>query len=454
MQEDRAWGPGSHPGAAGYGEAVRAETIFAVSSGPVPSGVAVIRISGPHARFVAETMAGGLPPPRRASLRRIRARDGRLLDEGLVLWMPGPRSFTGEDMAELHVHGGRAVVAAVLEELGSLNGLRPAEAGDFSRRAFLNGRLDLTEIEGLADLIGAETEWQRRQAIRQADGALRRLYEGWRSEILALRGFAEAELDFADEADVPESVGAGLSEGAAVLASAIERHLADGHRGERLRAGFEVVLMGPPNAGKSSLLNALARREAAIVSTTPGTTRDLIEIHLDIGGWPVTLVDAAGVRVGGDAIEQEGIRRALTRASTADLVLWLDAADLPPSDPPADVDAEKVLRLVSKVDLSSDSKRGVSVETGAGLDDLLAAISERAAGQLLPGPEPALTRTRHRAALDTAASALRRASSVGLLPEFRAEELRHAGDALGRVTGVIAVDDVLDVIFSQFCIGK
>ena len=284
------------------------DTIVALASGPGVAAVAVIRVSGPGTREALEALCGGVPPPRHAALRDIGPR-GAKLDRGLVLFFPRPASFTGEDMAELQLHGSRAVIRAVLDALLALPGMRLAEPGEFARRAFENGKLDLTEVEGLADLVNAETEAQRRQALAQSEGSLRQLYEGWRAELLGAQALVEAGLDFADEGDVATDVS--VKAGAVVqsLRESIARHLAD-HRGERLRDGFRIVIAGPPNAGKSSLLNALAKRDAAIVSEEAGTTRDVIEVHLDLGGWPVVLADTAGLRPTNDAIEQEGVRRA------------------------------------------------------------------------------------------------------------------------------------------------
>src|SRR3954470_2574551 len=302
-------------------------TIFALSSGRPPAAIAVVRVSGPQARAALEVLCK-LPEPRRAALRRVR-KPGKqdLLDDALVLWLPGPKTETAEDMAELHLHGGRAVVAAVLEALGTLPGLRAAEAGEFTRRAFENGRLDLTAVEGLADLVFAETEAQRAQAMRQYQGLLGGRAESWRRRLIGALALIEARIDFSDEADVPEDLIGPALHAARELLDEIEQTLRDEHRGERLREGLTVAIAGPPNAGKSSLLNRLARREAAIVSPYAGTTRDVIEVHLDLGGYPVTLLDTAGVRESDDPVEQEGVRRAQARAAAADLVLWVvDAA--------------------------------------------------------------------------------------------------------------------------------
>ncbi len=305
-------------------------TIFALSSGRPPAAIAVIRISGPRAGEALKSLTGKDPPAaRHAGFVRVRDPETKvMIDEGLALFFPGPRSETGEDVVELQLHGGRAVIAATLAALGKIEGLRPAEAGEFTRRGFENGKLDLTAVEGLADLVAAETEGQRAQALRQMQGALRTRAESWRERLIRALALVEAAIDFADEADVPEDLGAPALAIARELAGEIEAALADGHRGERLREGLVVAIAGPPNAGKSTLLNRIARREAAIVSPYAGTTRDVIEVHLDLGGWPVTLLDTAGIRETGDPVEMEGVRRARERAAAADLVLWVvDASE-------------------------------------------------------------------------------------------------------------------------------
>ena len=437
-----------------------ADTVFALSSGPPPAGVAVVRLSGPGVRFGLETLIDSIPEPRRAMLRSIKGRDGQTIDRGLVLFFPGPASFTGEDAAELHLHGGRAVVAAVLAALGTLPGFRPAEPGEFTRRAFVNERLDLTQVEGLADLIFAETEAQRRQALRQADGGLGRLYDGWRERLIRARALIEAELDFPDEDDVPVSVSVQVWDDVVALEKEIVNHVSD-RRGERLRDGAEIVVLGPPNAGKSSLVNAIARRDVAIVTPEPGTTRDLIEVRLDLGGYPVTLVDTAGLREAGGAVEREGIRRAEARAAGADLVLWLtDATKVAPQTPLAGG-----VTVAGKIDLvDSDAERSrlagrfdhlVSSTSGAGIDALLDDLTRRIAADLAPAESPLVTRQRHRTALASCLEAIRAALADDSRPlELRAEDLRRAGDALGRITGRIDVEDLLDVIFRDFCIGK
>ncbi len=309
------------------------DTIFALSSGRPPAAIAVVRISGPQARVALETLSGRLPQPRQASLARLRdPASGESLDEALALWFPSPRSETGEDMAELQLHGGRAVIAAVLAALGRLPGFRPAEAGEFTRRAFENGRMDLTAVEGLADLIGAETEAQRRQAYRQMKGLLGDRAETWRGRLIQALALVEAGIDFSDEADVPAELIRPALDIARGLHAEISEALAQAGRGERLRDGLVVAIAGPPNAGKSTLLNRIAKREAAIVSPFAGTTRDVIEVHLDLGGYPVTLLDTAGVRETDDPVEQEGVRRARERAAGADLVLWITEAGQPMAD--------------------------------------------------------------------------------------------------------------------------
>jgi tRNA modification GTPase len=438
-------------------------SIYALSSGHGKAGVAVIRISGPQTGIVLHAMTGGTGEPRVARLRAIlNPETGDVLDRGLVLWFPGPRSFTGEDMAELHIHGGRAVLGGVLGALGRLPDLRMAEPGEFTRRAFENGKLDLTAAEGLADIIDAETEAQRRQALRQADGALRALYEGWRERLIAASAALEAELDFADEADVPESVAEAARPAVQALATAIAAHLRDARSGEILRDGFHVVIAGPPNAGKSSLLNALARRDAAIVSAEAGTTRDVIEVRLDLGGYPVVLMDTAGIREAGGEIEREGIRRTLDRMRKADLVLWVEDASAPSGGPSSDVaglEERPAIRLLNKIDLAGQSPAGdaipISAKTGMGLDRLLAELLGQVSSRIGTLEGATITRARHREGLEHARAALDDfllGDPAAL--ELRAEDLRSAATALGRLTGRVDVEDILDKIFADFCIGK
>lgn len=431
------------------------DTIFALSSGIPPAGVAVIRISGPQSRFALETMVGGLPEPRLAVLRNIRhPEDGREIDRGLVLWFPGPASFTGEDSAEFHVHGGVAVVEALLAALSVLPGLRMAVAGEFSRRAFENGKLDLTELEGLSDLVAAETEAQRRQALAQAGGALRERLERWRSRIIGMRAAIEAGFDFAEEDDVPLDVSAHVWTEAGMLAAEIEGFLADGNSGEIVRSGFEIVLMGPPNSGKSSLLNALARREAAIVSPEEGTTRDLVEISLNLSGYKVVLVDTAGIRETEALVEREGIRRARERAGMADLVIWLSPAGGEAAPPDSAIGAP-VLTVRSKDDSAALREGSVSVRREGGLEWLLGKLTELVGRKGAAGEAAPVSRLRHRVSLSACSQMLEDAArSDDLAMEVRSELLRAAGDEIGRITGRVDVEDLLDRIFSEFCIGK
>lgn len=432
------------------------DTIFALSSGRLPSGVAVVRISGPQALAAPRVLLGSVPPPRLARYGVLRdPADGSVLDRGLILVFPGPASATGEDTAEVHLHGGRAVVARVLETLGRLDGFRPAEPGEFTRRAHANGKMDLAEAEGLADLIAAETEAQRRQALAQAGGLLSRAVEGWRTRLIRALALVEASVDFADEGDVPEDLAGPAVREAAALRGELATALADAGRGERVRDGLVVAIAGPPNAGKSTLLNRLAGREAAIVSPVPGTTRDAIEVHLDLAGQAVTLVDTAGIRETDDMVEAEGVRRARARAGMADLVLWLSPDD---ETPPAELSG--AVRVRTKADLRTGAGMvgvlPISAATGEGMDDLVARIAARAAD--LAGGEPALlVRARQVAGVRAALGHLDRAllwGGQGASEEILAEELRLAARALDSVVGRVDVEDVLDALFRTFCIGK
>ena len=437
------------------------ETLFAPASGFGRAAVSVIRVSGPAAGQVLVALAGRLPPPRRLSLRILRDPiDGSELDRALVAWFPGPDTYSGEDMAELHLHGGVAVRMSVLAALARMPGCRAADPGAFTRRAVLNGRMDLPEAEAVADLIDAETEGQRRQALRQLDGALSRQVAAWRAEAIDCLAAAEAALDFADEGDVDDAgLDAALFGRAAALRQDIATALRDGRRGERLRDGFTVVLAGAPNAGKSTLLNALSRRDAAIVSDIPGTTRDAIEIRLDLGGLPVFLVDTAGLRDTAEPVEAEGIRRSRARIDAADLVLVL----IPPDGAAPDLGGFEIRTLTvrTKVDLfaglSPPALAGVllvSARTGAGLEALLDGIQAEAEAGLGTG-DALVTRARHRAALEACVAHLDRLLvGAGALPELAAEDLRLAVRSLGEVGGHVGIEDVLDRLFSGFCIGK
>jgi tRNA modification GTPase len=407
-------------------------------------------------------LIGGLPPPRQAALRHLRDATGEIIDQGLVLWFPAPGSFTGEDVAELQLHGGRAVAQAVSDRLVGL-GLRPAEPGEFSRRAFAAGKLDLTQAEAIADLVAADTEAQRRQALTQLGGALGRLYEDWRLRLMRAQAHLEAAIDFADE-DLPPGLIAGAQGALSALADEIASHLDDAHRGERLRDGLRVALLGAPNAGKSSLLNLLAGRDAAIVSATAGTTRDVIEVGLDLKGLPLTLADTAGLRDGAEEIEREGVRRARAQAALADIkLIILDGADWPRLDGESLALGDRdSLLVLNKSDLLQQAPPerlegrpllALSAKSGQGVDRLLAALAEMAAARLDPGASPALTRARHRVALEQALAALRRVPQESL-PELVAEDVRVAARAVGRITGRVDVEAMLDIIFTEFCIGK
>lgn len=433
------------------------QTIFALSSGRPPAAIAVVRLSGPHAAAAVESLAGGLPPARAAHRVTLRDRDGQSIDDALALWFPAPRSATGEDVAEFHVHGGRAVLEALLGALSAMEGLRPAEPGEFTRRAFENGKIDLTAAEGIDDLIHADTDRQRRQALRQMQGLLGEQAEAWRKRIIDAMALVTAAIDFADEGDVPAGLLNQALDQAAGLRAEITAALARSRHGERLREGLVVAIAGPPNAGKSTLLNRLARREAAIVSPYAGTTRDVIEVHLDLDGYPLTLLDTAGLRDTEDPVEQEGIRRARHRAEAADLVLWLTDRGEPPPDFPA-----PVWVVETKGDANSPPSAGtaqrrfrISALRGEGVEELGAALAGFAEDALGSTESALITRARHRHLLGTAVDALGTAAVVAAEgEELVAEELRHAGDALGRLTGRIDVEDILDVIFREFCIGK
>jgi tRNA modification GTPase len=445
------------------------DTIFALSSGRLPAAIAVVRVSGPRAADALEALARRMPAPREAMLARLRnPSDGEPIDDALVLWFPGPRSETGEDTVEFHLHGGRAVVAAVLAVLGGMPGLRPAEPGEFTRRSFENGKLDLTGVEGLADLIGAETEAQRRQAFRQLQGLLGERAEEWRTRLIAALALVEAIIDFPDEGDVPHDLLAPALAIAGELHREIGALLADQRRGERLREGPVVAIAGPVNVGKSSILNRLAGRSAAIVSPHAGTTRDIIELSLDLGGYPVTVLDTAGIRDSEDPVEQEGMRRARERAAQADLILWVtDATD--PSPPPAGLYERfhETWGVLNKCDIAQWNRNNfpgwlrdhksviISAKTGESFDKLLAMLEEFLVDTFSINESVLITRERHRHLLSSCHHALERAlGETAGREDIIAEELRLAARDLGRLTGRVDVEDVLDVIFRDFCIGK
>jgi len=431
------------------------DTIFALSSGLLPAGIAVIRLSGPRVRDALIALAGRVPEPRVATLYDMKSIDGSVIDRGLVVYFAGPASFTGEDVAELSLHGGRAVVAKMLDELARMPGLRYAEQGEFTKRAFFNGKIDLTEAEGLADLIEAETEAQRRFAMVSSVGSQRALYDEWRTRLTCARAMLEAELDFSDQEDVPGSVSDATRNDLESLAKQIEAHVEGFRRGEILRSGLDVVIVGPPNAGKSSLLNALAQRDVAIVSDEPGTTRDLIEVSLDLGGIKVRVTDTAGLRDAAGKVETIGIERARKRADEADLVVQLFDLTSPWELEPI----KDALLVGSKSDLAEavrdfDGLR-VSIKTGNGMAMLVEEIQRRAGAAAGDSGDVLPARARHVEYLNRAMVALNNAlGGFNGQIELQAEALRMASDHLGRITGQVDVEDVLDVIFSRFCIGK
>jgi len=434
------------------------DTIIALSSGALPSGIAIVRASGPASQALATRFCGDLPAPRMATFRGFFDDQGLEIDRGYLLWLPGPASFTGEDCVEFHLHGSRAVVDRVLGLATQMAGVRLADAGEFARRAFSNGKLDLVEAEALGDLISAETEAQRRFAVELAGGAQSALYDHWRSRLLHARAMIEAEIDFADEDDVPGSASDQVWADMRALTEALARHMDGERRGRIMRSGLQVAIVGAPNAGKSTLLNALAGSDRAIVSPEPGTTRDVVEARLDLGGYLVVLADTAGLRADAGAVESEGIRRAMKRASDADLVLHVSETGL---FEPLDLSGEPLIWNVrSKADLvvsdrasSGAVDHSLSAVSGEGVDYFLAAlkdfVADRAGGwDLAPG------RARHMNHLDLCKSHLVDSLSEQLPLELRAEHLRLAAESLGRITGRIDVEDMLGVIFSQFCVGK
>jgi tRNA modification GTPase len=429
--------------------AADSETIFALASGAGRAAIGVVRVSGVDTARIINNLSGALPPPRRVSVRALRSQAG-LIDRALVLWLPGPGSYSGEDSAEFHIHGGRAVLQALSSALLAL-GARPAEPGEFTRRAFINNRMGLLEAEAVADLVDAETQAQRRQALRQMDGAQSSKITAWADQLRRLLAWQEALIDFPEE-DLPPDVEASLAAELSQLLTDIEQGVTESSRGIRLREGLVVAVTGAPNVGKSSLVNALAGRDVAIVSPSPGTTRDALEVTIDLGGVMVTLIDTAGLRETDDPVEAEGVRRALARAASADLVLEVyDASTIPDgilNDNP------NRIAVANKMDLFSvHGMPGLSALTGAGIDALRISLTEQAGRLANMGGHPVFTRARHAAALRDAAAALA-AASASTLPELRGEELRLALAALGRVTGAVDVDMVLDLVFSQFCIGK
>lgn len=442
------------------------DTIYARATAPGRAGVTIWRVSGPDSATLISRLTGrALPPPRNLVLRVLRhPTTSDILDRAMLVWFPGPSSYTGEDCVELHTHGGRAVAAAIEAALGALPGFRAADPGEFTKRAFLNGKVDLTEAEAIADLAAAETEMQRRQAVSQAGGSLQALYENWRTQLVTLRARLEAAIEFPED-DLGDLESA-LSGQIVSLRDQILQFLRDARRGERLRDGVTVAVVGVPNAGKSSLVNWIAQRDVAIVSELPGTTRDLIEVNLDLGGYPVVLVDTAGLRDAENVVEQEGIERARRRAASADIKLVLFPGNEPPHPESIALADGNAIVVLTKADLTGDRPEGpndprvnwgdavrISTVTGSGMDELLSCLRQRVEAVIGSVDTPIPTRERHRHLLEACSDALS-AGLVAPLPELVADDLRVAGDMLGRITGRIDVEEMLDSVFRDFCIGK
>ncbi len=450
----------------------RQQTIFALSSGRPPSAIALVRLSGHQARAALFSLAGKMPAPRMATRVLLRDANQQPIDDAVVLWFPAPASATGEDVAEFHVHGGRAVLAALFAALSAFPEVRAAEPGEFTRRAFENGKLDLTEAEGLDDLIHADTDRQRRQALRQLKGLLGDKARDWRAQIIEASALIEAGIDFSDEGDVPAELIAPALATIETLLAEIEEVLAAQGRSERLREGLVVAIAGPPNVGKSTLMNQLARREVAIVSPHAGTTRDVIEVQLDLDGYPVTVIDTAGIRETEDPVEQEGVRRARARAAEADLVLWM-------SDPQHEENPNQggvpVWMVRNKIDLDAAGHEAsgsrepagglgqqmgtaefkISASRGDGLGKLIAALVGFAENYFGSDDGALIGRERQRKLLQQTAASLKRSIAViGQGEELAAEDLRMAAYSLGRLLGRVDVEDILNVIFREFCIGK
>jgi tRNA modification GTPase len=436
----------------------REQTIFALSSGRPPSAISIVRVSGPQTGAALTSLAGQIPMPRRAKRALLRDANRQPIDDAVVLWFPGPASATGEDVAEFHVHGGRAVLAALFSALSGFADVRPAEPGEFTRRAFENGKLDLTEAEGLDDLIHADTDRQRRQALRQLKGLLGDKARDWRAQIIEASALIEAGIDFSDEGDVPAELIAPVLARIKTLRGEIQKVLAAQGRSERLREGLVVAIAGPPNVGKSTLMNQLARREVAIVSPHAGTTRDIIEVQLDLDGYPVTVIDTAGIRETDDPVEQEGVRRARARAAEPDLVLWLaDAQD----EKSLHAGAVPVWVVRNKIDLGEGKPDvgnfdfQISASRGDGIRELIAALVLFTQNYFGSGEGGLIGRERQRKLLQQTVDLLRRSiSETGRGEECVAEDLRAAAQSLGRLLGRVDVEDVLDAIFRDFCIGK
>lgn len=447
----------------------RRDTIFALSTARGRAGIAIVRVSGPGASDAIKYLTNleNLEERRAKKAAFVDPRTGEIIDAGLLIWFPSPASFTGEDVLELHIHGGLAVISGILDALGSIRGFRLAEPGEFTKRAFFNSKMDLTAVEGLADLIEAETAAQRRQALQQLSGVTGILYDKWREEIIGALARLEAYIDFPDE-DLPPDLEKAIRASVGTVLQDISKHLDDDRRGERLREGIQVVILGPPNAGKSSLINALSKKNAAIVAEEAGTTRDVIEVHMDFGGYPIILSDTAGIRDARSPIEREGIERALARERQADLKLVvLDVSQ--DRRMQHEVDAfidEKTIVVLNKADLVASKniheagwRSGVeksvlvSALKGTGIEELSAKIGAAVVEKLAVGEAPAITRTRHRMALEECKLCLERFERA-TLPELAAEDLRNAANALGTITGRVSIEELLDRIFGEFCIGK
>lgn len=444
------------------------DTIVALASGQGRAGVAIIRISGPEAKGISEALSGGPCRPRVARLARVTSPSAGILDTALLLFFAGPASFTGEDVLELHVHGGPATIAAVLDCLIRELGCRFAEPGEFTRRAFANSKLDLTEAEGLADLVSAETEAQRVQALRQLEGSLSAVYQRWRQDLIGVLAFLEAQIDFPDE-DIPDGVAGRVAALVAKLSTEMRNHLAEGAKGERVRDGVRVAIIGPPNAGKSSLLNHLVRRKAAIVSPIAGTTRDVVEARVSLGGVIVWLADTAGLREIDDEIESEGVRLALERAGEADIVIEVLDGSAPHALSAIALPKQPSVRLLNKSDLIDGDNIGestgiategietftVSVRSGTGLEAFEDRLTQMVQGLTNISSGAPMTRLRHRLGVEQALEALNRVALAETDdPELLSEDLRLAARAIGRIVGSVDVDDILDRVFAEFCIGK
>lgn len=447
-----------------YSSLGRHETIFALSSGMGKSAVSVIRVSGPRSQQILKSMTSAQAKPRQAQLTKVHdPESGEIVDRGLALWFPGPHSFTGEDLLELHLHGSRAVVAKIFSVLRRIPGVRAAEPGEFSRRAMENGKLDLIATEALADLIDAETEAQRQLAVLEQGGSLRTFADQLRNDLIGLMADLEIALDFADEVDAADGTANRVRSNLKIVDAKLAAVEGGYANAERVRDGLTVLIAGAPNAGKSSLLNALARREVAIVSEIAGTTRDLVEVRLDLGGLPVNLIDTAGIRPTDNPIEREGVRRALDKARSADLVLWLSPVDKPAEPPPDDIQHDALWLVRTKVDLGADVRgRGnaghrtiaLSAATGFHLDFLIQALRDFAETRMSIKDSIIVANERQRRAIAAAREAVEAASKPHLPPEVVAEELRHASFALESLLGKVGVENVLDSVFARFCIGK